>query len=1178
MKRCLSSARPLRSHHGPSRITSPPSIGHFCGTHASRPPSSRWASSASRRRGIYQRFATDSTAFTYEFISAQGMRKMRQPKISEKAHDPNERWLALLEEHLPPPLRRDYNGEETEESPDHSSANSSSMAQESFAEAVDMTNTLYRARKHRHLDLLTYLGFRLNNWAAVDFILGRLLDASEAASDFSRRSRPSTGVHWALDPNSTLDELSTRAVDSAPPAAPATNRGASNDPKLIPLRHSTARPFAAELNERFLAQIWQSLGALVLDAADASPNEAKLAMSVVLCTLARLHTSGAISDRVYDWTPPLRFQSSFRPPGMSLLKSSIMQALTDAAWMEYEADMADKAAAAGQESPFISVSPVIRELGPSIWMELILWCCVEQGFTEEGVWLIERMKRQSSDNRWTAKNWNKIHMLDKSARVWKTNIEMESTWRRPHDPGVLDTRIMENYTKNRVDLTPFVGMGERTISEEVVCALFHSLPNLAYLGTGFRGMSPSRMVSCVFTLKFIFASQRMTRLLATTRTFNTFLMRVLSSGGINAQKDPFCLIDLLKAASTVVPPWVPPYTQDTDKKQLKRYRQWDSYNQTLAPVGLLEYTLRYSSSLRRSGEALRTFAWLQEIEDESRQQRTGKSSDSEAIGAGDSLDSSLSPMPHLSSVTLAELLDLLTASRAYESAEWLFSATDVERPAISKDVYGNQNIAPSILRFAAATKNEVLAESVIGSLQQPLSTNTLRALLNYRIVQGHWDSAVLLLEYLRDHRLKSWGHSNVATLAAEIIRLEHALQELGEDWERLGTDYERRHANLVSSLGTAKAILGRLFAGEFSERRSSVLSNSAVPVQSRDFQPRVLASFHRVFLNFVDSPALRNIAASSTHHLKFKVASRTLIPYIPSTAFHQILEAVVDTQGSAAGMNLYFKTCLDIPSPETVRTREGGIPRMYLHSERILERADPHFDPVYFWGKQEKCVIPNLNTIRVILRAAMKEYNAKNRVQEDRSHNDDHGTAESFFDEDSQIKDYFEGNYLEKRIKARAAATNRSVDDALDPLHRDQDQPTTQPPDLEPRSITLRSEPESEFESEEEPEEESEPMKARVLADLIEAPREGPQKLLSRDNPVWPVLNFCIKRYFRFGLNYKEVNRETGGYLTLQRRDYWGDTEAAVELSVRTLPDKTVLVGPESMVRRSYPIRKKFVN
>ncbi|PYH78963.1 hypothetical protein BO82DRAFT_356956 [Aspergillus uvarum CBS 121591] len=1166
MKRCLSSARPLRPHHGPPRISSP-STGHFCGTHASSPPSSRWASSASRRRGIYQRFATDSTAFTYEFISAQGMRKMPQPRIGEKEHDPNERWLGLLEEHLPPPLRRGYNGE-AEKSSEHSSADSSSMAQESFAETVDMTNTLYRARKHRNLDLLTYLGFRLNNWAAVDFILGRLLDASEAATDFSRRSRPPTCVHWALDPNSTLDELSRQPVDSAPPAAPALGHGASNDPKLIALKHGTARPFAAELNERFLAQIWQSLGALVLDAADASPNEAKLAMSVVLRTLARLHTSGAISDRVYDWTPPLRFQSSFRPPGMSLLKSSIMQALTDAAWMEYEADMADKAAAVGQKSPFVPVNPVIRELGPSIWMELILWCCVEQGFTEEGVWLIERMKRQSGDIRWTAKNWNKLHMIDESARVWKTDIDLEGKWREPQDPGVLYRRLQENYVKKRLDLTPFVGMGERTISEEVLCALFDSLPNLAYSGTGFRGMSPSRMASCVFSLKFILSAPRVRRLFVTTQRFNSFLMRVLSAGGINAQKDPLCVVDLLKTSPTVVPPCVPPYVQVTDIGHLKSLHQWDFYNQTLAPVGLLEYTLRYSSSLRRSGEALRTFAWLQEIEDESRQQRTDESFNLEAVGAGDSLDSSLSPMPHLSSVTLAELLDLLTASRAYESAEWLFSATDVERPAISEDVYGDQNIAPSILRFAAATKNKALAESVIGSLQQPLSTNTLRALLNYRIVQGEWDSVVTVFEYLCRHRQKSWGHSNVATLAAEIIRLEHAIQELGEGPERLGTDYERRRASLVSSFDTAKAILGRLFTGEFNERQGPILSSSAVPVQGQDFQPRVLASFRRIFLDFVDSPALRDVATSSTHRLKFKVTSRTLIPYIPSTAFHQILEAVVDTQGSAAGMNLYFKTCLDILSPETVRMREGGIPRMYLHSERVLERADPHFDPVYFWGKQEKCVIPNLSTIRIILRAAMEEYNANNTVHEDKSHDDDHDTAESFFDEDAQLKDYFEGNYWANIIKARkAAAAARSADGALHP-RRDQGQPTTLPA-FEPRSTTLQPDPKSV--SREAP---------HILADLPDHPRERPQKLLSRKNPSWPVLDFCIRRYFRFGLSYREVNRETGGYLSLQRREYWGESVPGPELSVRTLPDKTTLVGPEWMIRRSHAagdVRKKII-
>jgi hypothetical protein len=113
-------------------------------------------------------------------------------------------------------------------------------------------------------------------------------------------------------------------------------------------------------------------------------------MSCVFRTLARLHHAGMISDRVYQYPKPDASQIVFRPPALHFLSSSIMSVLSDAAWHEHETAVAAAAADAGEPSPFIPYTPGIRELGPEIWLELILWCCVEHGFAERAhYWYIK---------------------------------------------------------------------------------------------------------------------------------------------------------------------------------------------------------------------------------------------------------------------------------------------------------------------------------------------------------------------------------------------------------------------------------------------------------------------------------------------------------------------------------------------------------------------------------------------------------------------------------------------------------------------------------------------------------------------------------------------------------------------------------------------------------------------
>lgn len=405
------------------------------------------------------------------------------------------------------------------------------------------------------------------------------------------------------------------------------------------------------------------------------------------------------------------------------------------------------------------------------------------------------------------------------------------------------------------------------------------------------------------------------------------------------------------------------------------------YDDTSALAGLMEYNIRFFASQRLCTDALDAFSWLQEVVDASKLQRIREFS--ERVGQSDtaglpsfdanSLESFKpfeSSMPQMSIVTVAELLDLVTTSRAFAFGEWLFFSNDIDGPPIPPSAYGNQALAPSIIRFASATKNEALCNSVVRSLSQPLSLNTMRALLNFRIAMGQWDSATMMLEYVRDYRLKSWGYSNVTALAAALVRMDHALKQQPST--------ERQ-----SDLDRAKDLLLRLLNGEFNESCHSKTS----------FQDRFIHSIRRVFLTIPGS--LREVAQKT--HLKYKATARSNLPYIPATAFHALLSAVVDTHGSAAGKRLWEQWCLDVRSPTFSRLQEGGITRLYLQRERDPRKGDPHFDPRYFAQTQKKAVLPNPNTVRIIAQQAVKEYTefdeARRRQQADQHKQQDSNPA-----------------------------------------------------------------------------------------------------------------------------------------------------------------------------------------
>ncbi|KAJ5104026.1 hypothetical protein N7532_004555 [Penicillium argentinense] len=819
--------------------------------------------------------------------------------------------------------------------------------------AQTLRSYLWLSKNNCGVDALVHLGFSKNQWSSVHAMLNELIDAYEVLAPYIGPKNPLPGFNWATKKAPSLDDLTDKRQFHG---------------TEIPIQHSfckldlnvlTSGQGAEILGERLLATVFLNLGTLVLAAADSSsnPEQSKLAMSCVFRILARLHHLGLISDKVYQYPTADPSQLSFRPPGLHLLSSHIMTVLSDAAWREHEATLANTANEAGEDPPFLPFNVGFRELGPEIWLELILWCCVENGFPREGAVLVGDMNNSKRVNNeaWCIKSWAPlVQALD---TVRQTNVSTEASWRNPgnNDPP---RRF------NGVKKPPFNGLGERTISREVVVSIRDSLSNHSYVSIGSTGLSALELLNLTAPLNQLLESAGPSdELRPTNRITNWHFQRMLESGGFSVEDDPVSFEKLLRTTKNLVPPWEEPIPTD---QRLDKLTRAQIYDETFAISGLIQHAIRSHVRKGQSGQALHAYAWLQNIVDASKVHHIShffeslKEDDTKDVSFFDSgqLGSSLDQksLPQMSNLVLGELLDMVTTIRAFDFGNWLLFNDDVDGPSIPPASYGDQVIAPSILRFAAATQNKSLSDQVIASLASPVTANTLKALVNLHISNESWDRVIRTLEFMRDFRANSWGFSNITALGAKIIRLDAIIQR------KRGSGFQSATEE-IASLEKSKDIFLRIFAGEF-----SIASSKGLRVA--EFQKLALKRMAGMF-KALPGPLF---ALLKQAELATGARGRDKIIHIPTNSFHDLLSAVIDSRGSVAGKRLFDDWCVSRPSPTELRRRDGGNTRLLTGDERDLDKGDPEHD--FEWNEyvKSKPTTPNLNTIRLIAQAAYREF------------------------------------------------------------------------------------------------------------------------------------------------------------------------------------------------------------
>ncbi|KAJ6019114.1 hypothetical protein N7522_001181 [Penicillium canescens] len=827
-------------------------------------------------------------------------------------------------------------------------------------QAHALMGCLWDARAHYQYELLVHLGSNMKQWSTVHAILNRLIDTYELVAPHMTPVIPhlsSIGPDRFLESATGTDKLSQGTRERSR-FKWCRIKPLSAD--KLSLDEMTVEPKARFFGEKILAEVLSNLGSLVLAAADSTPEESKLAMSCVFRILARLHHAGLISDRVYKYPTPDASQVAFRPPALHYLSSSIMSVLTDAAWHEHEAQVAAAAADAGEKSPFLPFKMGIRELGPEIWLELILWCCVEHGHSKEGALIVNRMLKRSGHQAWKAESW--VPLLKDLNAVQQTNLSVEQSWRR-HGQD----RASQTFTGRQKP--PFNGLGKRTISTEVLVSLRNGLANRAYQGLGENGYLPKELdkLSAPLT-SLIDPPGAVDELRPTNMVSNWHIVRVMEAGCFYPWTDPVAFEALLRSNNNVVPPWTGSASDEARRLEEKKPLQF--YDETAAIVGLIEFNLNCYARDRQSGRLFHEYAWLQNIIDASKTRHI--ETFFEELGQANDDDYSFfdstrtvpqgvyeTSVPQVSKVTLANILDLVTTTGAYEFGNQLIQPTDMDGPPIPRHLYQDQAVAPSLLRFAAASNNAELATDVIQALKTPLTVNTIKALINFHIARHNWDRVILMLTFMTDYHLKSWAYSNIIALSAEIIRLDGAIEQKKHDGTFTPAD--------TKQLDRATDLFLRIFRGEFKVNKRE--RQGKFP-QSVSYQDRVLYRMHRV-LSTIPGIMPRILKDVKTHP---GIISAMKIEMIPPSSFHVLFAAIVERHGAVFGKKFWDKWCVDWVSPRRRLQRPGGVSRLLYSHERDHRYGDPNFDPAWQRQIQTHATVADMTTVRILARAAVREY------------------------------------------------------------------------------------------------------------------------------------------------------------------------------------------------------------
>lgn len=893
-----------------------------------------------RARTRPQRRCASGRASNASVLKSDGVplgRKAVHPARSNLAAVPRDRsdadgWAALLEPYLPLTLRTRSLIEK--------------LTEFDGVRRIDtLPQLLLKARTTAplRLDLLSYLGVNQGRWEAVLWLTKTLLAHMKKVFTFPQDDIVLHQPSWRTP--GSLDEVTEYSIW----ADPVSRQFGAPIPSLDKLTCSVER-IASTVGSRplsdALGHIWQSTGNMVLEATDRPPEECRVIMSHVYRILAHLHHIGAIPNTMYNYSPAIDPSVLQRPPTLHLLSSRILTTLSDAVWRVHEKEVISEAASVGakysyrgHELPEALIKVRGRELGTEVWLELILWSCVEGGWISEAAWIVAEMEKRKGDSNWSVINWDAIQELPPSGTSKASRLEWQGV--KSRIGGAVGG--IEGYN----EAPPFVDMGPRTISSEVVAALVDGLVNLVRPTAEIGGKTPMMVWENISICKNLLERGKFG---LESSSWNSIILRLVESQSFNPEAEPGMLERILIFAPT--------YRQELEASNSPAAPGSSApeyvAEQSAASLGLLHRTLHAFVCQGDLQGALRTIKQLQTLVDANRYksikdfkvriEETLLKGDEDFLNSVDDYDDDADVpgfYPHVPVRTSAVLLDLVTEAKLFELGKWLLYSDDIDGRIIPSYLYAVQALQPALLRFATATKDEKLFNRLVTrDMKPPLPEGHLRARLQCEIVLGRWDVVDDILKYRRYERHLSWDATDIMAVASAIVRLERS-----------------NEPNSKLAITKARGILRQLLRGDY--------NTPSDPSQPRDFsRSRLLNQLCRIL------QTIPTLLPDLPYTIKFETGQAHAATSVAVHSFNVLLEGVVEAYGSGEGRRLWTLWC-KVPKPPKEQTAgRAKKTRKAISSRRKWGSGGP-----------ETVVVPNLQTLRIIIRPAVEVREEARRKQ-----------------------------------------------------------------------------------------------------------------------------------------------------------------------------------------------------
>ena len=777
------------------------------------------------------------------------------------------------------------------------------------------------ARSNCRTDLLTYIGIYQERWKAVHWLVKAMMAKYSGYREVEKRSSQLPSPSWQRIDQS-LDEVTSNAIEIETPQLidlSTERNGWCGRPSL----DQYTEPNKLErwdhlqtLGRKSLGQIWRSLATMILQAADrpAKDPSYSIIMSHVFQILGHLHRIDAVPDSIYNYARPIDHTVLQRPPTLHLLSKRIMSTLSDVEWgLQWEKIIA-RATSQGCELPEPSLQPEIREFGPELWLDLVLWACVEGGWISEGAWVIIEIEERSKskDSRWSTISWPEICEMKAPQLDWPSILRLEIDKARLNQVGGIGIAAGSN---------SHVEMGTRTISREVVLALMDGLFNGPQSTNTGIDLTPVELRRTIIACKSLLVRNHADH---DSHFINAAILRIFESVE-DVKERPEMLNRFLDLRSTEI-------MQVTRKSGTRIAAQHREMDDCAAILGLRHRILRRFSVDGNLQGSLQTFRKIQstiDLQYEGRiltfvdelKDRLEKGDDcSDLIGEGDDHPAVLIRPPQMPPDVLASFIDLTTDCRLFDLGNWLLSNGDVDGGLVDPALYSSQNLQPALLRFGTATADSRLLTEILVRLETPLSEPIIHALLRFQVVLGKWTAVEELLEHLKDGRGMAWEPSDATTIAKAILHLD----------ERVSNNTN------PDSIPRALALLQNLINGKYNSKADpSQLRPDFSQMRMANQLGRLLQTLPGSLSEITTIPAGEDLRA----HASVEVTSN---------AFNIILEGLVDCYGSHAGKRLWDQWC---------------------HAPNTREQKPPIYPSL---GDGERVVYPSRYMLRSVLRPVME--------------------------------------------------------------------------------------------------------------------------------------------------------------------------------------------------------------